>query len=39
MSGSGRIDARNAVRDDVDRVLERWRKPGQHYDRRRRMSV
>jgi hypothetical protein len=28
MSGSSRIDARDAVRDDVDRVLERWRKPG-----------
>jgi len=28
MSGSTRIDARNAIRDDVDAVLERWRKPG-----------
>jgi hypothetical protein len=26
MSGSSRIDARDAVRDDVDRVLDGWRK-------------
>jgi len=25
MQGLGRMDARDAVRDDIDRVLERWR--------------
>ena len=29
MKGLGRVDARDAVRDDIDRVLERWRRaPG-----------
>jgi hypothetical protein len=28
MSLSSRIDARDAVREDVDRVLGRWRKGG-----------
>jgi len=27
MKGFGRMDARDAVRDDIDRVLERWRDP------------
>jgi hypothetical protein len=27
MSGMRRIAAREAIRDDVNRVLERWRKP------------
>lgn len=27
MKGLGRMDARDAVRDDIDRVLERWRDP------------
>jgi hypothetical protein len=25
MNGVDRIDARDAVREDIDRVLERWR--------------
>jgi len=28
MQGTDRLDARRAVRDQVDRVLERWRRPG-----------
>jgi hypothetical protein len=27
MKGLGRMDAREAVRDDIDRVLESWRGP------------
>jgi hypothetical protein len=27
MSGMSRIDAREAIREEVNRVLERWRKP------------
>jgi hypothetical protein len=29
MSGCSRVDARDAVRDDVDRILDGWRKSAQ----------